>query len=264
VFSYDFDTYVAVILVDGVEEFETPSMRCRWRPGDGAIFNPGECFNRTAVTDCAHLTLRLRPGAVDEYLSDVLSRRPAQPLRFDSPVVGGSRRGSAVARTLEFAAAQLSDVSAEEAAGVVGDLERLLLDTLLFLQPNNQSQRISAQRPSVGPAYLAAVEQYIQAHCGENLTLELLAAQAGVGVRALNAAFRRHRGTSPMQYLKSARLARVRRELEAAGPGARVADIATRWGFYQLGWFAAEYRKVYGELPSETLRRCATERRHNL
>ncbi|MFD2500918.1 hypothetical protein ACFSTI_21320 [Rhizorhabdus histidinilytica] len=32
-------------------------------------------------------------------------------------------------------------------------------------------------------------------------------------------------------------------------------EIACRWGFYQFGRFAAQYRRLFGELPSETLRK---------
>jgi AraC family ethanolamine operon transcriptional activator len=46
----------------------------------------------------------------------------------------------------------------------------------------------------------------------------------------------------------------VRRELRAAEPGtARVTDVAMRWGFWQLGRFAVEYRALFGERPSQTL-----------
>ncbi|WP_415858950.1 helix-turn-helix domain-containing protein [Agromyces laixinhei] len=34
-----------------------------------------------------------------------------------------------------------------------------------------------------------------------------------------------------------------------------VSEIARRWGFVNLGRFAAAYRREFGENPSETLRR---------
>ena len=35
----------------------------------------------------------------------------------------------------------------------------------------------------------------------------------------------------------------------------KVSEVAARWGFYQFGRFAARYRELYGERPSETLHR---------
>ncbi|GHU15365.1 hypothetical protein AGMMS50225_28560 [Betaproteobacteria bacterium] len=33
-----------------------------------------------------------------------------------------------------------------------------------------------------------------------------------------------------------------------------VGDIAARWGFWHLSHFAADYKEMFGELPSDTLR----------
>lgn len=62
-------------------------------------------------------------------------------------------------------------------------------------------------------------------------------------------------GLSPVQYLRAARLLGVRRELLRAGPVIRVSDAAARWGFWRLSQFAADYKRLFGELPSETLGR---------
>ena len=51
------------------------------------------------------------------------------------------------------------------------------------------------------------------------------------------------------------RLARARRELLHAGPQATITDVALASGFSQLGRFAGQYRKAFGELPSTTIRR---------
>jgi hypothetical protein len=38
---------------------------------------------------------------------------------------------------------------------------------------------------------------------------------------------------------------------------ARVTDIATEHGFWELGRFSVNYRHIFGETPSVTLRRAA-------
>ena len=82
-----------------------------------------------------------------------------------------------------------------------------------------------------------------------------IAAASGVGPRALQLAFRRHAGTTPWSYVRSVRLHRARRDLQAADPGRdTVLAIALRWGFSNRSRFSAEYRAAYGETPAATLR----------
>jgi AraC family ethanolamine operon transcriptional activator len=48
----------------------------------------------------------------------------------------------------------------------------------------------------------------------------------------------------------------VRRELRDANPATtQVQDVAARWGFWHLSHFASDYRAMFGELPSDTLRK---------
>jgi transcriptional regulator GlxA family with amidase domain len=93
---------------------------------------------------------------------------------------------------------------------------------------------------------------------GRPFTMTELAQIAGVGVRTLQEAFRRHVGMPPMTYLRELRLARVREELARSDPWqATVSEVARRWGFTHLGRFAGTYRRHYGVSPSRTLQDCA-------
>ena len=51
----------------------------------------------------------------------------------------------------------------------------------------------------------------------------------------------------------SARFQRVHDELRRSDPEKSVADTAARWGFEHMGGFAVEYRKRFGESPSQTV-----------
>jgi AraC family ethanolamine operon transcriptional activator len=83
-----------------------------------------------------------------------------------------------------------------------------------------------------------------------------LCVAAQVPERTLINTFKRELGITPKAYIKGHRLFRVHRELWRADPSAtRVSDVANAWGFWHMGQFAADYRKLFGELPSETLKR---------
>ncbi|MDR2690020.1 MAG: helix-turn-helix domain-containing protein, partial [Azoarcus sp.] len=60
---------------------------------------------------------------------------------------------------------------------------------------------------------------------------------------------------TPVKFLRAMRLNSVRRALrQARASQETVGDIAARWGFWHLSHFAADYREMFGELPSDTLR----------
>ena len=82
--------------------------------------------------------------------------------------------------------------------------------------------------------------------------------EAGLSRRALELAFRDRFGMGPAGFLKASRLAEARRLLVRAGDaGETVADVMTRCGFSHVGQFASDYRKMFAERPSETLRKSA-------
>ncbi len=97
------------------------------------------------------------------------------------------------------------------------------------------------------------------------LTASDLCRHACVSERTLQNAFRQRFGTTPAAFLKARRLAAVYAMLRSNGEAnASVGDIAAQYGFWHSGQFAADYKRSFGELPSDTLNRTASRKNGGL
>lgn len=75
-----------------------------------------------------------------------------------------------------------------------------------------------------------------------------------VSERTLRKAFNEIYGVPPCRRLRMLRLLHARKGLLAAdGELTTVTSVATASGFSELGRFSVEYRKAFGESPSQTL-----------
>jgi transcriptional regulator GlxA family with amidase domain len=108
----------------------------------------------------------------------------------------------------------------------------------------------------VAPAAVSRAAAFIEAHASQPVTLDQIAAAAGVSGRTLQYAFRRHFGTTPTGYLRRIRLERAHAELGDADPaaGITVGAVGRRWGWASPSQFTAAYQRRFGVLPSHTLR----------
>jgi AraC family ethanolamine operon transcriptional activator len=103
---------------------------------------------------------------------------------------------------------------------------------------------------------IQAVTESIERQDGKYLTVADLAAAAGVSERTLRAVFQDYFGMGPLTYLKLRTLNLVHKALQGADPSVTtVTGVATQFGIWELGRLAHSYRQLFGELPSETLRR---------
>ena len=105
------------------------------------------------------------------------------------------------------------------------------------------------------PQIVHRLDEFLQAHFDEPIYMSQLCDVTGVSERSLRNACYAVCGTSPKRYLTRRRMEAVRQALATARPGQdTVTRIATDYGFFELGRFAAMYSSIFGERPSETLR----------
>jgi transcriptional regulator GlxA family with amidase domain len=153
-----------------------------------------------------------------------------------------------------WAACELDRPGAGALAGA--DARRAIEATLLMLFLDcalDASREGEGERQTAAEARVQRVEDWIEAGFAEPVTVDHLARVAGISVRALQKACRRWRGCTPMELLRRRRLHAARRALLAAGPTGSVTAVATGCGFFNFGRFAGDYRRRFGETPSQTL-----------
>ena len=137
-------------------------------------------------------------------------------------------------------------------------IEKLVADDfvpLLISQIPIKLNSKSFLKPSRRAKLIAQAEQKMLAHLETPLTLKQLAENLGCSSRALSFGFKDLFGVSPMRYLKVRRLNAVRQHLKASEPeNCTIAILASQFGFYSPCHFTRDYKTMFGELPSETLR----------
>ncbi len=109
-------------------------------------------------------------------------------------------------------------------------------------------------RPSAAVLVRRATE-IVDAQRG-SLRIAALCRTLRVSLSTLENAFRNVAGVGPHAFFTRRRLSQARSVLLREDPGQRrVTEIAGELGFSELGRFAVRYREMFGEKPSDTLRR---------
>jgi AraC-like DNA-binding protein len=99
-------------------------------------------------------------------------------------------------------------------------------------------------------------ERLLQAHRDRRVPVTELCAALGVSDRVLRSACAEHLGMSPTGYNHLRRMSLVHSALRHGNPNAAsISEAAWYYGFGDPGRFAIQYRMLFGESPSTTLRR---------
>lgn len=221
------------------------------------VTSPGRALTMRFDDDSPQLLIRIEEPAFVEYLTRLRGRRLTRPLtfhpEFDLATDAAVRWHTAV--QLLHTEVYHSGSLVQRGQGISG-IEELLMNSLLHLQPSNYHEEfVRPERQEARPVVRDTMK-FIDAHLAEAITMEGIAKSVHMSVRSVQQGFREELGVSPMTYVRDRRLERVHAELADAvpGDGVTVTEVATRWGFNHLGSFAVEYRKRWGQTPSETLR----------
>ncbi len=163
-------------------------------------------------------------------------------------------RFRSVVRQLE-AVVQRAPKVLESAAGKRAAEQKLLREIRSLLAAPQAVEPAQGRHVVPRKQIIRMAMEFVERHEGEYLSVEQLASAAGVSERTLRDAFLSYFGVPPVQYLNRRSLHQIRKALLAADPSATtVTEIATRFGVWHFGRLAQDYRFLFGELPSQTLR----------
>ncbi len=190
------------------------------------------------------------------HLSELIERPVTRPLEFAPNIdlaKGAGLAITALARALQAGLA--GDAPLLRSPIAMQRMKETMIALLLESVPHRFSDGLRVPVTAVSPYYVKRAIEYMWANAYRPVSASEIAAECGVGVRALNSGFRRFKAMPMMAYLREIRLSAVRQELRDPTSIGAIGEIAGKWGFTHLGRFSSEYEKRFGELPSQTRRR---------
>lgn len=231
------------------------------RPGCGAVIDYRRPMSISFDDHAKTRMLTLSKSRVLSFLAGLLGGPLDEPLVFasDIDVAAGGHRVAATLGSFDRIAAMHDGTS--PTAAVIAEVEHAFLSALVLDHPHNYSDRLLAPSRPTSRSVVHSVVDFIDAGLEDAISIADMAEHANVSERTLFATFQRDLGVSPMSYLRTRRLERIRHLLETDAwgeghhPRPTVSQLAYRFGFAHPGRFARAYRETYGEAPSQTIER---------
>lgn len=257
-FSYEMDPPERILLCrvvsGGLEE--------RVEGGHTTFVQPGQVAALGAL-DGLYYSGRVQRGQYDQLVIEpsLLGEVAAGPPGSDEPVrlTGATPVSPAAGRhlfdTIGFLRRVAADNYLDQNPLLAAGLERYLATVLLNTLPNTASLELSAQdKQDSTPLLLRRAIAFIDENAHTDISLPDVASAVFVSPRALQYMFRKHRGCTPMEYVRQVRLHYAHLDLVAGDrTTTTVSEIARRWGFGHMGRFSVYYRENYGESPHVAL-----------
>jgi AraC-like DNA-binding protein len=230
-----------------------------------AVFPAGAPADIEWSSDGVQLCIMVPRSTLEEELEEVVGHAIQRPLELPFHMSLTTPEGRVWRSMVDLISGELANGGRLLRHPHAGrQLERTLLDALLLGHASSHVDELHRPTQPGTPAAIARAVDLLHERPAEPWSSTTLARAVHLSVRSLQGGFHHHVGKPPMTYLRDLRLRGIHRELTEAVPGTRTVEaVAYSWGMLHMGRFAAFYRRTYGEVPSQTLRRPPTRRRAN-
>jgi AraC-like DNA-binding protein len=234
-------------------------------PQIATILSPGQRLLSTSSSEGQALLISIDASLIDRALNQLLvngvslkgNRSLKQPIIFQNRIDLNCELGLSLQKLIQFlweAAARfgLTDFSAL----VFKKLEAAFSACLVEGLTSNYSEELRYLQEGSLACHVRKAQTFVKSHLHKDLKLGEIAAAAGVCPRLLQKAFAQECSCSPMQFVARSRLEQIRQELaQGSTANTKIIDVMMNYGFSEGGKFARDYNQLFGEKPSETLKK---------
>jgi AraC-like DNA-binding protein len=251
-----YDDYRFVTLMRGSLAATIARRDISCRPGTAILISPKLGASVRAERDCAGLNIFFDGPTLRRELAALLGEPIKAPLEFAATLSLREGYGRSLARFARLAMTELDQTDSILLEPITArSFREFVTSALLLHQPHSYAEALRRLERRAAPRDVKRAIDYMRANLATPIGLSEIVAVSGVPGRTLIQHFRDFEGTSPIRYLRTARFEKTREALRRAEPEENITEIASSWGFTHMGRFSVEYRRRFGESPSETLRR---------
>jgi AraC-like DNA-binding protein len=224
-------------------------------PDQSSVLSPGINLKLDYAADFRQLLLRIEPSALNQKLSAIVGASIGSPLQFEPSANFSQPDSESLRRHFLFLIGEVERAGSQLPPLVLAELEQALIVAFLCGNQNSYSNLLDRRPLAAAPWQVRRAEQYIEANWDQPITIEALAVVTNASARTIFHSFKESRGYSPMAFVKTIRLRHARELLlSASDTETSVTAVAYACGFGNLGHFAKDYLKHFGEHPSTTLK----------
>ena len=236
------DTFAIGVILSGAETFRYRGERCLAPAGSLVAVNPDELHDGAPAQDSFAYRMLYPSVALVQAVADDLDDRPAGFPAFKGPVMADPE-----------VALLLSEAHTLMEAHGSGGADRLAVDesftaALGLMVRRHSESRPLGRRPGREAAPIRRARQMADDLYIQDLTLDDLAAAAGLSRYYFLRAFRRALGVTPHAYLTGRRIAAAKTFLAGSAP---LSEVAVACGFYDQSHFTRSFKGCTGVTPGQ-------------
>ncbi|OMG01227.1 helix-turn-helix domain-containing protein [Paenibacillus sp. FSL R7-0337] len=240
-------SYLLLIPIAGQGSITVDGKYCELRAGSAFVCQPGQLIEASMENTGEQSVYILRFDVYSQH-SIPEEQQPTRPAELHLPVP--LEGNIAIQSTITYSKL------CESITGYMGSqnpLQRLLAQSRFYELLHSLLSSAGQMQPSDTDTAMERAKLYIEQHYREELSIGLLAAEAGTSVRHFIRLFKQTYGLSAIEYLTEYRI-RQARSLMLPQTNYELKDIAAYVGYKDVPYFRRKFKQITGVAPATFMR----------